>query len=265
MSNRLPWWRKPHDKDEDNEDDEKVNEKEKMEKRERYRRAKDKLYGDAREDWLTRQDRRFSSPFDDEFDTIFRGSPFTDSDDIFKGVERDIEEMHERMDRIFGHAMEGRLEKPSIGGPFVYGFSMRTGSDGIPHVQEFGNVSPDMMRKFRASQNLTLPGPGDIKSEMSDSLPSSREPLTDIIEHDDHYTITLELPGIEKKDINLEIEDNMLMVDVNTDIRKYFKRLPLPSEVEPKSIAASFNNGVLDVNINRSKSNPKKGKKIKIK
>ena len=54
--------------------------------------------------------------------------------------ERDIEDMHERMDKIFKQAVDGKLEKPGKGGPFVYGFSMRTGPDGVPHVQEFGNI-----------------------------------------------------------------------------------------------------------------------------
>ena len=257
----TPWWRKPHD---DKERDEELDEKDDREKQSKSIKVRDRPYGERGDDWMPK-DRLFRSPFDEEFDRFFSGSPFGNRNDIFSGFEREIEDMHQRMDRIFKNAMDGKLEKPGKGGPFVYGFSMRTGPDGVPHVQEFGNMSPEMMRRFRESNRLSLPEPGEVKTESSDYALPSREPLTDIIEHNDHITITLELPGVEKKDVNLEVEDGALVVDVDTPIRKYFKKLPLPTEVDANSIAASFNNGVLEVNLNRPKPKKKKGKRIKIK
>ena len=186
-------------------------------------------------------------------------------------VEREFEEMHERMDKVFKHAMDGKLEKPNSGGPFVYGFSMRTGPDGIPHIQQFGNMSPEMLRRFGTTGALPLRGSGEIGSTSGlNERPNKavgleinrREPLTDIIEHDKHFTITMELPGIEKKDIDLNIINNELEVLVDNPERKYYKKLPLPSEVDPEIISANFKNGVLDVSVKRLK--PLQGKKIKI-
>ena len=264
MSKKIPWWRKPYDNEDDYEDNEGSHDE--LEKRQnkdkagevRNLRGRPAPLGRRRENDSAFQSEFFRSSFDDEFDRFFSRSPFMD-------FEQDMENMHERMDRIMKQAMEGNLEKRGKGGPFVYGFSMRTGPDGVPHVQEFGNMSPEMMRRFRTSDNTSLPGPGEVRTETSDHALPSRQPLTDIMEHDDHITITLELPGVEKKDINLEIEDDALVVNVDTDARKYFKKLPLPAEVEPKSIDASFNNGVLDVNVKRLEPKPKKGEKIEVK
>lgn len=261
MSRRTPWWRKPYD---EKENDDEVDEENKG-KRKKSKKTNEQPYGEIKDDWLPHRRGFPRSPFDDEFDRFFSRSPFLGRDDPFKSFERDMEEMHERMDKIFQQAMDGKIEKPGEGGPFVYGFSMRTGPDGVPHVQEFGNMSPEIMRRFRDANNISLPGPGEVKTETSKYALPSREPLTDIMEHDDHFIITLELPGIERKDIDLEIEDGALVIDVDAGDRKYYKKLPLPSKVDPKSISASFKNGVLDVKINRLKPKQKKGKKIKIK
>ena len=56
--------------------------------------------------------------------------------------------------------------------PFVYGFSMRVGPDGKPHIEKFGNTeaSPfDMSARAPAGGSSEAPG-------------GSREPLTDVIE-----------------------------------------------------------------------------------
>jgi HSP20 family protein len=265
MTKRTPWWRKPFDKDD--EYDEKEDEKEKS-KRDRRR-----PYGRRHEDWLPRRDRFFESPFEDEFDQFLSRSPFKYRDEFFGDIEREFEGMHMRMDKIFKQSMDGKLEKPGPGGPYVYGFSMRTGPDGVPHFQEFGNVGPEMMRRLRAPEALPLTGSGEacapcntgeIPSKMDASETLRREPLTDIMEQDRKICITMELPGIEKKDIDLNMEDGELIVKVDAPERQYYKKLPLPAEVNPKTISANYKNGVLDVTINRLKPELKKSKRIKI-
>jgi len=272
MAKKTPWWRKPFGKDEDSESDLDLDEEnERYEKSDRMTRPKDRAYGKDPEDWAPRRRGRFSSPFDDDFDSFF-GSPFEPRETLFMDIERDIADMHERMDKMFKQAMDGKLEKPGPGGPFVYGFSMRTGPDGVPHIQEFGNMPPELRERMSQTRRLPFTSSGELGScsagKASSSSESndfqSRKPLTDIMECDDHLTITMELPGIEKKDIELEILDNELEVNVDTPVRKYYNRLPLPAEVDPKSISANFKNGVLDVNVKRIKTQPKKGKRIKI-
>ena len=263
MSKKRSWWhRSPDDEDDSNEDVDENNDEKRFDRSKRFKRRPP--YGDRREDWSPFGPRFFRSPFDSEFDRIFSRSPFGPRDDIFSDMEREFEEMHVRMDKIFKDAMDGKLEKPGKEGPYVYGFSMRTGPDGIPHIQEFGNVRPEMLRGLKGPDMLPLRGSSEIPTKLEETEVLQREPLTDIMEHDKDICITMELPGIEKKDIDLNVEEDQLIVQVDTPIRKYFKKLPLPTELDPKSISAHYNNGVLDVILNRLSPKPKKGRKIKI-
>ena len=74
----------------------------------------------------------------------------------------------------------------------------------------------------------------------------------------------MELPGVEKKEIDLKSQDHELEVTVDNPLRKYYKKLSLPAEVEPKSITANFKNGVLEVQLKRVEPKKMTGKKIKI-
>ncbi len=261
MSKKTHWWRRPRDDDDEYyDDDEEFDEDDRKSKKEKSKKFKHRTYGNRYDDWHSPHDRFFRSPFGIR-------------DDLFLDIEHEFGEMQKRMNRMFHEAMEGKLEQPGKGGPFVYGFSMRTGPDGIPHVQEFGNMPPEMRNQFSLPRRLPLTSTGELESACNtgtcSSEPESREyssrkPLTDIMECDDHLTITMELPGIEKNDINLEIIENELEVNVDTPVRKYYNKLPLPSKVDPNSIRANFKNGVLDVNLKLLEPKPKKGKRIEI-
>jgi HSP20 family protein len=273
MKRRTPWWCKPHDDEYDNEEEEDIAKDIDKDRKDKSRKEKEGSYGRRGDDWHPTRPRFFDSPFDHDFDRIFGRSPFGFRDEFFMDIERDFADMHKRMDDIFKHAMDGKLEKPGKGGPFVYGFSMRQGPDGIPHIQQFGNVSPEMMGRFRPDR--TLPSKdacalgetcttGEIPKNLNTTGELTREPLTDIIEHDKFLSITMELPGVEKKEIDLKSHDHELEVTVDNPVRKYYKKLSLPAEIEPESITANFNNGVLEVQLKRVEPKKKTGKKIKI-
>lgn len=269
MTKRTPWWRQPHDDEYDDEE----NDDEDKDKKKESRKDKGRPYDRRSEDWHPARPKIFDSPFDEGFDRFFGRSPFGFRDDFFMDFERDFADMHKRMDDVFKQAMDGKPEKPGKGGPFVYGFSMRQGPDGVPHIQEFGNVSSEMMRRFRPagalpSEGACAPGEpcttGEIPKDLRPIGELIREPLTDIIEHDKYLSITMELPGVEKKEIDLNSHGHELEVSIDNPVRKYYKKLSLPTEVEPKSITANFKNGVLEVQLKRVEPKKKTGKKIKI-
>lgn len=87
-------------------------------------------------------------------------------------------------------------------------------------------------------------------------------PRVDIAEADDHYEITAELPGVDKKDIQIHVKDGVLTVEAQTakddqeknrgrvirQERRYgkFKRsFNLGQEVQEADIKALFKDGVL--------------------
>jgi len=180
--------------------------------------------------------------FDEWFDDISRRWAFPFTSDIFDEFEEQFKRTQQYMNRVFREAMSGKLPSPEKGGPYVYGWSLRVGPDGKPHFQEFGNVP----RAGAAPQQL-----------------ESREPLVDVIEGKDTISVTAEVPGVDKKDIDLEITENTLTIKVDKDKRKYYKEVELPCEVDANSAKASYQNGVLDIELKKAKPK-KKGKKISI-
>ena len=167
-------------------------------------------------------------------------------DEIFRQSFNEFINMRRHMEKIFHESMKSFTDSEKNKKPFVYGFSVRIGPDGIPHIQQFGNT------KF-GKRGFT----GEVDK-------SEREPLTDLIEAEDHIAVTMELPGVEKEDINMELVENKLTIDVDTEMRNYHKELELPDDLDLDSIQATCKNGVLDIVIKRKKVKPKKGKRIEI-
>lgn len=179
---------------------------------------------------------------------------FSDHDSLFDDffdfgdIDREFERMREFMDQITKRAMRGELGD-SGQGPYVYGFSMRLGPDGKPRIEEFGNTKPP--RRLEGKENE--------KYEIAE-----REPLTDVMESKDSISITLEIPGVEKDEIELRVEEDKVSINVDTSHRKYYKEIPLKGRVDPKTSKATYKNGVLDIILKKLQTKSQKGKKVKI-
>lgn len=118
----------------------------------------------------------------------------------------------------------------------------------------------------------------------TDFLPGSLyslSPKTDIEETVDDYKLYIELPGVDKKDIKLNVENNTLIVkgekkqekeskDKNfiSCERSYgaFQRVfDLPGGIKSDKIEAEFKDGVLNIKVPKSEEAKKKEIEIKIK
>ncbi len=89
------------------------------------------------------------------------------------------------------------------------------------------------------------------------------ERLIDIIEGDDDIAVTVEIPEVEKNDIDLYITEDSLEITSDSTFLKYHKMLKLPCEVIKETAKATYRNGVLDVVINKRKQIEKIGSFIK--
>lgn len=178
---------------------------------------------------------------------IFRSRFFEDIDKMFEDVFRDIEkEVPE--DFIKERRLpDGRTIKEF--GPFVYGYSVKIGPDGKPIVREFGNVRP------------STPAFPFQRPKME--LKKEREPMVDVLDIGDSIKVVVELPGVEKSDINLDSAEKNMTISVDTEARKYYKKVELPAEIDPDSAKASYTNGILEVELKKAVQTTK-GKRIKV-
>jgi HSP20 family protein len=65
-------------------------------------------------------------------------------------------------------------------------------------------------------------------------------PLTDIFENEDALTVVMEMPGVEKKDLDVQIENDVLRVEGRIDFAKYQGLEPLYAEYNVGHYARSF-------------------------
>ncbi len=154
---------------------------------------------------------------------------------------RDFQRLFDDMQRNLEEAFRNMGDDPSKG--FVSGFNFRMGPDGKPQFNTFGN-KPHVKR----------PGgqPGEVSGTGKPGISiDEREPLTDVIEDAVSVATTMELPGVDKSDIDLKMTEDSLEISVDTERRKYHKRVRLPAKVDPSTTKATYNNGILDVTVQK--------------
>jgi len=177
-------------------------------------------------------DKRYPSIFD-IFESFMRGFPFDKKEvageDLFRGQ---FDEMIRRFDEAMpaDWSDQAGVESTPSGnvkryGPFVYGFSYSAEPGKEPVFQEFGNIKP--------SRRGIEPSTG-------------REPLVDVMDDKDKYKIYVELPGVDKSNIKLDVAEDSIEVSTK-DEKKFYKMIYLESPVNSDSSKASYNNGVLTV------------------
>ncbi|MHB1810474.1 MAG: Hsp20/alpha crystallin family protein [Solirubrobacteraceae bacterium] len=90
-------------------------------------------------------------------------------------------------------------------------------------------------------------------------------PAVDLVEEDDHYVLHADLPGVKPEDVSVELQDDVLTISGNREASSrseqngvhrrerahgaFSRTLTLPAGIDPDSIAASFEQGVLEVRI----------------
>jgi HSP20 family protein len=87
-------------------------------------------------------------------------------------------------------------------------------------------------------------------------------PATDIYESEDALTVVVEMPGVDKDDVAVRIEDGVLNVEGRLDFSKYQNLVPIYTEynignyarsfrlsakIDQSKIAAEMNDGVLSL------------------
>jgi len=164
-----------------------------------------------------------------DFDEIFR-----DADFYFKKLsERMFKEMEEIEKAIRSGKLQGEWEVKPIEEPGVKGYVARG--------------------RFQLGEPLTLP---------KQAVDEVREPLTDVFEDKDHVKLYVELPGVEKNDIQLNVAEGRAEVKA----KNFYKVIDLPTrDVEFEKTTADYKNGVLEVMIPKTKKAESEDKKKTIK
>ena len=115
----------------------------------------------------------------------------------------------------------------------------------------------ELMDAWMELMNLTSAMPEGIKMPLTNG-----KGLGDWEDRDGEIAITVDMPGVEKEDIELNVDKNTVSVEAKKDTRDYSFSKTFAQELNPDKTIAEFNNGVLDIKI--EKAEEYKGKQIDI-
>ena len=170
-------------------------------------------------------------------------------DEWWRRVRKFFEEFDRMVDEMFREAMrtpffeEREKGRRKVYGPYIYGFSITVGPDGIPRIREWGNIRP-----------------GPIRPIISETV----EPFTDVIEEDDVIKVIIDMPGVEKEDIKVEATEKTITVSAERGDRKYYKKVTLPKPIKPETAKAQYKNGVLTITAEKLEKREKGGVSVKV-
>jgi HSP20 family protein len=117
----------------------------------------------------------------------------------------------------------------------VYGFSLKTalGNQGEREVkiEPFGNIR-------RESSGETV-------------VEDVREPLVDVYEEEDHVLVLAEIPGVSKKDVELDLSGSRLTIRARRGEKRYRKEVALPATFSQENMHWECTNGILKIRLQR--------------
>ena len=132
----------------------------------------------------------------------------------------------------------------------------------------------------REKMNRIFEGALTSRGEEQDMAASTWTPSVDIHENENELVLSAEVPGIEDKDIEIEIENNTLSIKGERKIEKetkeenyhriersygsFSRSFTLPTNVNQDNIKAEYDNGVLRISLpKKPELKPKKVKVLK--
>jgi HSP20 family protein len=128
-------------------------------------------------------------------------------------------------------------------GPYYYGYTMTVGPDGRPIVREYGNV------------NQESPSDSNTREPMVDTIIDEKEKLVKLI---------AEMPGVEKSDVKILVQDKLVDISAEHGEKKYHVKVPIKYKVDENSAKALYKNGILELVFKLAEDEKPKGKKVEV-
>ncbi len=137
-----------------------------------------------------------------------------------------------------------------------------------PEVNMGGDIPPEKIEEFlRRLQGDSGISPEKIHNLQSISshrqIPPTphpnigpNEPIVDIYEENEHLHVVMELPGVEKKDIELLAAPKEISVNGRT--------ISLPVEIDVDSARSRLKNGILQIKLKKKEQEQPEKKKLEI-
>jgi len=151
---------------------------------------------------------------------------------LFEGIEKLVDLAADLKEAGGEIKKEGEIDLSHLkkGMKGVFGFSVKTAVGGKPIVEPFGNIK---------------------KTPKGPTVEEIREPITDVFDEKGEIHVYAEMPGVDEKDIKLDVKGDILDISAQTGDKKYHKEVLLPAKVKTEGLTSSYKNGVLEVKMRK--------------
>jgi HSP20 family protein len=208
-------------------------------------------------------------------------------DDDGFGLWREVDRVFDNLARGFGRENRSEMARGGFAGEVL------APQDDIPevplnnpgsHVEARPVRQPIQARSEVLAPPQTAPAPATPIRLNRVSAPASNgaiNPVTDAWEDDDCFEIVVELPGVKESEIDIEFADGCVTISAErkrgteSDEKRHHvrertygtfrRRLTLPFQANPDIISASYEDGVVTVNVPRPPETKPRTKKIGVK
>lgn len=134
-------------------------------------------------------------------------------------------------------------------------------------IIRFHNLENPFERLFRLQNELERYFDRDLFNVPS-TFGRGLFPAFNLFEKDNHYVLTMELPGFSEKDIQLNIVEKQVVISGKRSVKpeektvyhrrerqsgEFNRSIALPDKVDPEKVTASLKNGVLMLTISKAK------------
>lgn len=146
-------------------------------------------------------------------------------------------------------------------------------------TDEFDKAYRDMDKAF--SRNTGLISWDDERKGLTKWKEGFRAPMSTVKQTDKNVIADIELPGANKSEIELNMTEDRIEISSERKQEKetnkrgiysyersmsgFYRSIPLPVQVEPGKATATYKNGILHIEVPKSKRMLEKKKKLQIK
>ncbi|HEX4779687.1 MAG TPA: Hsp20/alpha crystallin family protein [Usitatibacter sp.] len=141
-------------------------------------------------------------------------------------------------------------------------------------------TAPDPLRVMGELFRDPLGGLATVERWFGDFSPGTFQPRIDVVDDGQALRITAELPGLERKDVEILVEDEFLVLrgekkletkkeekgcyHVERSFGTFQRVVPLPRGVDTDRAEAKFENGTLTIRLPKAASEPSGTRKLEI-
>ena len=169
---------------------------------------------------------------------------FPDIESAFRAMERamkdEIKEISKKNQHVptYNNSLENKKIKDRKN--FIQGYKITTTPNGKTKITKFGNLPPT-----RIQTNIE-----SVKNQTIKDL----EPLLDVFQTDKEIMVVIELQVVNKKNIDIKVNNKKLIVSAKKIDHKFYKKIDLPTKIDKKNTKAIYKNGVLTITLQKEKS-----------